>query len=133
MTANGVAAAGGGTSDLESRRPELRPAGLTVPLAVLGVGLLLWGLAGGTVLADVVTATLDLVFLAYFVRHTAFAFSRLGQAGKEGRPPPSGDAGLPSVTVISACKNEESVIERLTSALLTLDYPGRPAAGHRGG
>ncbi|HET9079826.1 MAG TPA: glycosyltransferase, partial [Trebonia sp.] len=68
---------------------------------------------------------LDLLFLAYFARHTAFALSALGRPDGSPAPPPrrDGGAGLPSVSVLAACKNEAFVAGDLVSALLALDYP----------
>jgi len=87
-------------------------------LALTSVGMI--GV-GGTI--TVVGIGLQVVFIAFFARHLAFAISALRTA------PQDLEAGIvdtgfrPSVAVIVACKNEEQVISKLVASLLALDYP----------
>lgn len=69
-----------------------------------------------------VAVGLELVFIAYFVRHLSFAIAALTPSLGPG-PGPVETAYLPRVTVLVACKNEEAVVDRLATSLLGLDYP----------
>jgi 1,2-diacylglycerol 3-beta-glucosyltransferase len=132
-----------------TRAPALRlPAGWPRVALVLGAGLLGWALLGTFRAVEVVVGVLDAVFLAYFVRHTAFVASALRHVvprvpgrmepdavrvrsalppAKAGGPVPAAreasDAELPALSVLVSCKNERFVVDGLVSALLALDYP----------
>jgi len=132
-----------------TRASALRlPAGWPRVALVLGAGLLGWALLGTFRAVEVVVGVLDAVFLAYFVRHTAFVASALRHVvprvpgrmepdavrvrralppAKAGGPVPAArevsDAELPALSVLVSCKNERFVVDGLVSALLALDYP----------
>lgn len=89
---------------------------VVVAVAVAGIGWV--GSAIGTALL--------LLFLAYFIRHLAFASAALASCPADLRAeplPPLTAADLPTVSVLVACKNEAGVLDRLVPALLALDYP----------
>lgn len=87
---------------------------LVSAFAVFGVDSTLAWIAGA----------LNLVFLAYFARHLAFAISAARWADRDLL---AADVGVetytPTVAVLVACKNEELVVDSMVSALLALDYP----------
>jgi len=113
--------------------PALRlPAGWPRMALLLGVAMLGWAILGTGLVTEVVVGVLDAVFLAYFVRHTAFVTSslrhvvprtseRVEAALPAARDVP--DAELPPLSVLVSCKNECFVVDGLVSALLALDYP----------
>ena len=74
----------------------------------------------------VVTATAavaEVVFVVFFLRHFAFAVSALRSAPADLQTPVLRDGRFrPRVTVLVACKNEESVVEGMVASLLALDY-----------
>jgi cellulose synthase/poly-beta-1,6-N-acetylglucosamine synthase-like glycosyltransferase len=88
-------------------------------------GLLIVGVAlGGLALVVTVAAVLvELVFIAFFVRHLAFAASAMSAAPADLAAPEVETGFLPPVSVLVACKNEETVVGALTTSLLALDYP----------
>ena len=63
------------------------------------------------------------MFLVYFIRHLSFAIAALRSAPIELTSPLLDTGYQPGVTVLVACKNEESVVESLLESLLRLDYP----------
>ena len=70
----------------------------------------------------VATVVLTVVFVAFFGRHLVFALTALGGAKTDLDLPPV-DAGFrPRVSVMVACKNEESVVDDLVTKLLALEY-----------
>ena len=108
------------------------PAGWPRIALLLGVAMLGWAILGTGMTTEVVVGVLDAVFLAYFVRHTAFVTSalrhvaprtseRVEVAAPAAREVP--DAELPPLSVLVSCKNERFVVDGLVSALLALDYP----------
>lgn len=66
---------------------------------------------------------LEAVFLLYFARHLAFAIAALRTAPTDLSAPVLPQLQLPRVSVLVACKNEESVVDGLVDHLLALDYP----------
>lgn len=104
-------------------------AGGTAPTGRLlaGTGLLL--VLGGTVGAGTVLlaagVALQVLFLAFLVRHLAFAASARAVPADLALPAPGTPPGamLPTVAVLVACHEEAAVVDRLCSALLALDYP----------
>lgn len=82
----------------------------------------LFVLLGPGGLVVVVSAVISTLFLCYLVRHVVFATA----AGNWVPADLRGVADLsyqPSVSVIVACKNEESVVEALVDRLLAFEYP----------
>ena len=91
-------------------------------------------LAGAAVLATValglqtvVTAVglvLQALFVVFFLRHLGFAISAMRTASADLDLPPVPSVGpVVPVTVLVACRNEESVVDGLVTSLLALDYP----------
>ena len=69
-----------------------------------------------------VAVVIQVVFFAFFARHLAFAVSALRSAPRDLAVPPL-PAAPPTVSVLTACHNEESVADGLARSLLALDYP----------
>jgi cellulose synthase/poly-beta-1,6-N-acetylglucosamine synthase-like glycosyltransferase len=92
-------------------------------LAIAGVGLVAWRFVGGSLVLSVLAVAVQVVFIAFFARHLAFAVSALESAPTDLAAPDIAVAELPSVTVIVACHNEGSVIDALMTSLLALEYP----------
>jgi len=90
---------------------------VAVAVAVAGIGWV--GSAIGTALL--------VLFLLFFIRHLAFAASALASSRTDlqlGAPLGAGAPGdLPTVSVLVACKNEETVVDALVDALGALHYP----------
>ncbi len=100
--------------------PHHRKAFLTYPI-LFAAAVSLFGI--DPVLGGIATA-LNLVFLAFFFRHLAFAISAARWAERDLEAPTVGaETFTPSVAVLVACKDEELVVDGMVSALLTLDYP----------
>ena len=115
-----------------SLRPALAPAPprararsgspwfLLVALGATVTVCALWGIDN---VVSAVAAGLQIVFLAYFFRHLAFAASALQTAPGDLRAPIVDSGYRPPVTVMVACHNEEAVADALAGRLLDLDYP----------
>jgi cellulose synthase/poly-beta-1,6-N-acetylglucosamine synthase-like glycosyltransferase len=111
--------------------PALRPAPATAPRRQSHVGALVAGAAtvvaaagGLSGLVKVVSVGLELVFVAFFLRHFAFAVAAM--RWRPGRPGPAGvawTAHSPTVSVLVACKNEEAVVDGLVRSMLAIEYP----------
>jgi 1,2-diacylglycerol 3-beta-glucosyltransferase len=87
---------------------------VAVAVAGFGVERTIW----------VIAVVLNAVFLAYFVRHLAFAVSAARWAERDLAAANVGfETYTPSVAVLVACKNEELVVDGMVAALLGLDYP----------
>ncbi|SDY68615.1 Glycosyltransferase, catalytic subunit of cellulose synthase and poly-beta-1,6-N-acetylglucosamine synthase [Micromonospora pattaloongensis] len=72
----------------------------------------------------VIAGALNVIFLAYFFRHLAFAISAARWAEEDLVAADVGvEAYAPPLAVLVACKNEELVVDGMISALLGLDYP----------
>jgi len=67
---------------------------------------------------------LEVVFVIFFARHLIFAVSAMRTADTDLTLPPNADQFTPPITVLVACKNEESVVDALVASLLDFDYPG---------
>jgi cellulose synthase/poly-beta-1,6-N-acetylglucosamine synthase-like glycosyltransferase len=92
-------------------------------VVVVGAGVLAWRLLGPSLLLTVLAVGVQLVFIAFFARHLAFAVAAL-QSAPIDLAAPDVDAGVrPSVTVLVACHNEESVVDALATSLIGLEYP----------
>ena len=94
-----------------------------VLVALPGIWLTAVGAFGIAATITVVGIGLQIVFIAFFARHLAFAISAL-QCAPQDLEAEIVDTGFrPPVAVIVACKNEEQVIRPLVTSLLALDYP----------
>ena len=104
------------------------PAGWPRFATLLGSALLLWAALGTGRLTTILVFSINVVFLAYFIRHTAFVTSALRHAtddvlsGALVTPIAESDY-LPPLSVLVSCKNERFVVDGLVTALLALDYP----------
>jgi len=101
-------------------------AGRGHPWVLPGIGgavLVLAAVAGAHRAVAVVGTGLQLLFIAFFVRHLAFAAAALSFARADLQAPVVDDGYRPSVSVLVACKNEQAVVERLVEGLVALDYP----------
>ena len=95
-----------------------------VLLSVAGLGCTAVALLGLQTVVTVVGGGLQLLFIAFFLRHLGFAISAMRTAPADLCMPVVPDAGPPvPVTVLVACRDEEAVVEGLVESLLALDYP----------
>jgi cellulose synthase/poly-beta-1,6-N-acetylglucosamine synthase-like glycosyltransferase len=89
-------------------------------VGALSVSITLWG-------ADTTTGAIALglqaMFIAFFLRHLAFAVSAMNTAAVDAAMEPVDTGFEPRVTVLVACKNEGVVVDALVDSLLALDYP----------
>ena len=118
---------------LKSRRPDepqphrvgdARAQGAPWVLVTLpGLALTSAGTIGVGATITVVGIGLQVVFIAFFARHLAFAISALHTAPRDLEAEVVDTGFRPPVAVIVACKNEEQVIGKLVASLLALDYP----------
>ena len=89
-----------------------------------GVGCIAVATVGVQTTVTVIGGALQLLFVAFFVRHLSFAISAMRTAPADLYMPVLPDSGPPvPVTVLVACRNEETVVEGLVESLLVLDYP----------
>jgi 1,2-diacylglycerol 3-beta-glucosyltransferase len=94
---------------------------LLVYAAVLVASCALFGLDRTL---GVIAGALNVLFLAFFFRHLAFAVSAARWAEADLEAASVGvEAYAPPVAVLVACKNEELVVDVMVQALLGLDYP----------
>ncbi len=91
--------------------------------AIIGAVVVAAVLLGSARMATVAGTFLQLLFLAFFIRHLTFAAAALSSAGADLDAPLLDNGHRPSVSVLVACKNEEAVVANLTTSLLALDYP----------
>jgi cellulose synthase/poly-beta-1,6-N-acetylglucosamine synthase-like glycosyltransferase len=94
-------------------------------VAAGGALLAATGLVGFSHTVLLVSFVLQGLFVVYFARHLAFAITALRSAPDDldrgSRPVP--DDELPRVSVVVACRDEETVVDGLVRTLLRLDYP----------
>jgi len=84
------------------------------------------GLLGFDRFVLTVSVGLEALFAVYFTRHLAFSISAMNSARDDLVRPDDdslGDEDLPRVTVLVACRNEESVLDTLVDGLVGIDYP----------
>src|SRR5690349_4117300 len=110
-----------------SRVPERTRVPWRLPVVVGVVLALVLGSRTGRSLA-VASTVVGALFLAYLLRHLFFVASAVAHADRDlvrgralGPRPPA--HLMPTVAVVSACRNEVRVVERLVTALVDLDYP----------
>jgi cellulose synthase/poly-beta-1,6-N-acetylglucosamine synthase-like glycosyltransferase len=89
----------------------------------LGVAIVAVAQFGLSTVVSVVAFGVEVVFVAFFVRHLAFATSAMAAAPQDLAAPAFDTGFTPAVSVLVACKNEESVVDALATRLLDLDYP----------
>lgn len=96
-----------------------------VLLASAGTAVCASAVLGFRLASFVVMVTTEVVFFAFFLRHFAFAIAALRTARTDLANPSAAvnDGALPSVSVLVACRDEESVIDGLLGSLCALDYP----------
>ncbi|HVT78600.1 MAG TPA: glycosyltransferase family 2 protein [Acidimicrobiales bacterium] len=92
-------------------------------LCFLGVGVVVVAQFGLSALVTAVAFAVEFVFVVFFVRHLAFASSAMAAAPHDLAAPAFDTGFTPRVSVLVACKNEESVVDALATSLLDLDYP----------
>jgi cellulose synthase/poly-beta-1,6-N-acetylglucosamine synthase-like glycosyltransferase len=92
-------------------------------MILAGAGLIAVRFLGSSLVMTVAAVGVQLVFIAFFARHLAFAVAALDSAGADLAAPEVGTGGEPSVTVIVACHNERSVVDSLAVSLFALEYP----------
>ena len=63
------------------------------------------------------------MFIAFFVRHFAFAVAAMRSAPVDLTAPLVDTGYRPAVSVLVACKDEEATVEALVASLAALDYP----------
>ncbi len=103
-------------------KPSSPPAPWTL-LGAVGAAALLGATLGLATLVTIVAFVVQLLFVAYFLRHFSFAMAAFRAAPSDLAAPIVDTGFQPTVSVLVACKNEESVVDRLVEALLALDYP----------
>ncbi|MBV8984633.1 MAG: glycosyltransferase family 2 protein [Acidimicrobiia bacterium] len=95
-----------------------------IRLAVLGTLLVVVAVLGVPRALTVLAAGLEVLFVAFFLRHFAFAVAAQRSApGDLSAPVVVDPSYAPTVSVIVACHNERSVVDGLVEAVLALDYP----------
>ena len=92
---------------------------------VLGAALALVGLLGLNVMVNVVAVGLQALFIAYFLRHLSFGISAARSAPTDLDATVVDTGYRPTVSVLVACRNEQTVVDSLVASLLALDYPRR--------
>jgi cellulose synthase/poly-beta-1,6-N-acetylglucosamine synthase-like glycosyltransferase len=81
-----------------------------------------WFGLNGSILA--LSVVLQVLFIAYFVRHLAFAITAMRVAGRDMHRRGGEITDFePTVSVLVACRDEELVVPQLLDALLGFDYP----------
>jgi 1,2-diacylglycerol 3-beta-glucosyltransferase len=101
---------------------RLAAAPWTLP-GLSGALLLLGGVLGAGRLLILLTIALQALFFAFFVRHLCFVLATT-RSGRTDQAAPLVDSGFrPPVSVLVACRNEQSVVVSLVQTLLRLDYP----------
>jgi cellulose synthase/poly-beta-1,6-N-acetylglucosamine synthase-like glycosyltransferase len=94
------------------------------PVAALGVALVVVPLAGVARVVDGTAIVLEVLFVAFFLRHFAFAVAAQRSGPTDIDAPQVVDpAYRPTVSVLVACKDERSVVDGLVESMLGLDYP----------
>lgn len=110
----------------EPRRPGDRPTGTPWVLIVLAGGLTCAVATLGVALTvTIATVALQLLFLAFFLRHLAFVLvaTRAGTFDQAYNGSTVGLGHTPPLSVLVGCHNEERVLDRLLGALHALQYP----------
>lgn len=92
-------------------------------LVLSGAAFVIAALAGFNFLVSVIATGLQCVFFIYFLRHLGFAVAALRSAPGDLDAPIVDTGFRPRVSVLVACRNEESVVDSLVPGLLALDYP----------
>jgi cellulose synthase/poly-beta-1,6-N-acetylglucosamine synthase-like glycosyltransferase len=108
------------TRALETVRP---PGAAWTLLGIPGAVLLFTAAFGFADLVNTVGVSIQLLFVAFFARHLAFAVSAMRTAPSDLAATDVDTGFRPSVSVLVACKDEEEVVEELVESLLALDYP----------
>ena len=97
-----------------------RAALLAYPVVLLGAFLVVG--VDHTLFA--ISVGLNVIFLAYFIRHLSFAIAAARWAERDLEAASIGfESYTPRVAVLVACKNEELVVDGMVAAILGLDYP----------
>lgn len=92
-------------------------------LALTGGAAVVGAVFGLQILVDVIGGSVQIVFIAFFARHLAFAISAMSTAPADLVAPDVDTGFRPTVSLLVACKNEAEVVEELVASLLALDYP----------
>ena len=92
-------------------------------LGIVGAVCVLTALLGLQRMIDAVAAVAAIVFVAFFLRHFAFALAALQAGGAERAAPLLADSYTPTVSVLVSCHNEQAVVEGMVTSILALDYP----------
>ena len=104
--------------------PQSGPHGAPWTFLILaGCCALAVALFGKEDVVTVIALTVEAVFLVFFARHLSFAVCAISAAPADLDAPVTDSGFRPSVSVLVACKNEESVVDGLVDSLLALDYP----------
>jgi cellulose synthase/poly-beta-1,6-N-acetylglucosamine synthase-like glycosyltransferase len=93
-------------------------------LALGGAATVVFALAGFQGAVNGLALVLEVLFVAFFLRHFAFAISaqRSGPADLDA-PFVFDPSFQPTVSVLVACKNERTVVDTLVTSLLAIEYP----------
>lgn len=95
---------------------------LPVGRAVVAAALVVTAVFGVGGLVKTLGMGLEVVFVAFFLRHFAFAIAALRWPPRH-IPGWDGATYTPDITVLVACKNEESVVDGLVRSMLAIEYP----------
>ena len=112
-----------GAPPVPTRVPPGRPPSALRVLAAGGLALFVASTAGVGRLVETTAVALEVLFLAFFLRHFAFAVAALRYPPRSPAPTGGEAAFTPTVTVLVAAKNEESVVNGLVRSLLAIEYP----------
>ncbi|MCP4222568.1 MAG: glycosyltransferase [Actinomycetia bacterium] len=97
-------------------------------MILIGIVFVTLGMIGLQTTVSTVAVGLQVMFVAYFLRHMVFAVSAMSASAERTVDShidhyEAGVGTLPSVTVMVACKDEVLVVDHLVMALDELDYP----------
>ena len=93
-------------------------------VALAGVCLVVVAGLGPGRVVELTSIALEVIFVAFFLRHFAFAVAAQRSGPTDLTVPSVLDPGYaPTVSVLVACKNERTVVDGLVESMLGLDYP----------
>ena len=107
---------------LRARQAEVSGAPWTPIVLAGGATAAAWAV-GFNDLVIAIGVALQLLFIAFFVRHFAFAVAAMRFAPVDLTAPLVDSGFRPQVSVLVGCKNEERTVQALVASLEALEYP----------